>query len=221
MKVKKLWLVFAINASVLTAMNAATLVSYSFTDTPYLNATLVDANLSATNISLSSGTIETNITTGTYFPNEPYIEETGGWTATTQATAKSFSFTLTANAGSTFSISSISLNAYTTTAGPTGVGVSINGTSILAQSSTDSSLFQMSQSVSLTGLTTAVISIQGWLDSSRTSSGSGVFRIDDIVIQGSVSPVPEPATYAFVGGLAVLSFAVFRRRHTSRLPSAP
>lgn len=218
MKAKYLCLVFIINASALIAAKAANIVTYAFTDAPYLNATSVDLNLSSTNMALSSGTIETNITTGSYFPNEPYIEESS-WTATTQATAKAFTFTITATSGYTFSISSISLNAYTTSAGPTGVGISVNGTSILTQSSTDSSLFQMSQSISLTGLTTAVISIQGWLDGSRTSSGSGAFRVDDILVQGTASPVPEPATAAALAGAAILGFAATRRR--SVRPTTP
>jgi hypothetical protein len=38
-----------------------------------------------------------------------------------------------------------------------------------------------------TGLTTATIKIQGWLNGSRTSAGSGVLRLDDVVISGVVS----------------------------------
>ncbi|MEZ0216779.1 MAG: PEP-CTERM sorting domain-containing protein [Rariglobus sp.] len=37
----------------------------------------------------------------------------------------------------------------------------------------------------------------------------------------TASPVPEPATYALFGGLAALGLAAFRRRHPSRLSSAP
>jgi hypothetical protein len=41
---------------------------------------------------------------------------------------------------------------------------------------------------SQTGLTTATIKIQGWLNGSRASAGTGVFRLDDVVVSGTVTP---------------------------------
>ena len=67
---------------------------FNFPSTNSLVVSTKDANVTVSNLSLSAaGTIETNITTGSYFPNEPYIEESGGWTATSQDLAKSFTFT--------------------------------------------------------------------------------------------------------------------------------
>jgi len=157
-------------------------------DFPATNSTVVsvkDPNVTVSNMTLSAGTIETNITTGTYFPNEPYVEETGGWTATTQAAAKSFQFTITASPGYIFSITNISFRSYSTAAGPSAVGFAIGSTDLYAVNAPDSSLLTVNQAVSgQTGLTTATIKIQGWLNGSRTSAGSGVLRLDDIVVTG-------------------------------------
>jgi len=102
------------------------LVSYDFNASPYLNASFIAAHCSASSISLSSGTIETNVTTGTYFFDEPYIEEIGGWTATSLSSAKNFYITLTAQPGYLISLSSISVDALVSSAGPSDLSVLIN-----------------------------------------------------------------------------------------------
>lgn len=161
-------------------------------DFPATSSTVVsvkDPNVTVSNMTLSAGTIETNITTGTYFPNEPYIEESANWTSATQAAAKSFQFTITAASGYTFSITNISFRSYSTAAGPSAVGFAIGTTDIYSVNSPDSSLLTVNQAVSgQTGLTTATVKIQGWLNGSRSSSGAGTFRLDDVVISGVVTP---------------------------------
>ena len=137
-------------------------------------------------------TIETNITTGTYFPNEPYIEETGGWTAVTQETAKDFRFDITPANGYAVTITNISFRAYATSTGPSAYGFDINsGGATYSVNAPDSSLLTVNQSVSnVRKKTSAVrVKIQGWLNGSRTSSGAGVMRLDDVVITGTVKAV--------------------------------
>ena len=169
-----------------------------------------DANVTVSNVSLSAGTIETNITTGAYFPNEPYIEETGGWTATSQASAKNFLFTITAGSGYTFSITNVSFRAYATAAGPSAFGFRIGSTDIYSVNAPDGSIVAVNQSVSSqTGLTTATIKIQGWLNGSRTSAGTGVFRLDDIVISGTVTAIAATPTISSSGTLSALSCLLY------------
>ena len=159
---------------------------------PATNSTFVSSNnvnVTVSNITLSAGTIETNITIGAYFPNEPYIEETGGWTATTQATAKNLTFTITPSVGYVINITNISFRSYTTAAGPSAVGFAIGSTDIYSINSPDSELLTVNQAVSgQNNLSSAVIKIQGWLNDSRTTSGGGAFRLDDIIITGTVTP---------------------------------
>ncbi len=163
------------------------LATFEFPATSSLVVSSNDGNVTVSNMSLSSGAIETNITSGTYFPNEPYIEESAGWNQSTQASAKYFQFTITANPGYTFNITNISFNAYSTAAGPSAFGFAVGSTDLYEVDAPNASLISVNQAVSgQTGLTTATIRIQGWLNGSRTSSGAGAFRLDDVVITGSV-----------------------------------
>lgn len=166
----------------------ATLAWFQFPSTDSLAVSIKDANVTVSNFALSSGTIETNITTGDYFPNEPYIEETGGWTASNQDAAKYFKFTITANAGYTFNLTNIAFNAYATAAGPSAFGFGLGENELYSVNAPDSSLVSIDQVISsANGLTTTEVRIHGWLNGSRSSSGGGAFRLDDVVILGNVT----------------------------------
>lgn len=184
---RKILLTFFTLTMLFSTVSWGQIATFEFPATNSLVCSSKDASLSVSDISLSSGTIETNITTGTYFSNEPYIEETGGWTATSQVDAKCFTFTITANTGYIFSITNISFNSYATSAGPSAFSSEIDGTSIAVVNAPSATLVNYSQAVSKSGLSSAVIKIQGWSNGSRTTSGGGTFRLDDIVIDGTVS----------------------------------
>jgi hypothetical protein len=192
------------------AADAATLVNFTFPAVGSLAPTIQAPNITASNIGLSSGTVGENITTGTYFVNEPYIQGTG-WTATSQAGAKYFTFTLTASEGYRFDLTRIFLNAYATGTGPSAVGLSLGGSAIYTTNAPDSSLFAIDQSISgQNGLGSVEIRIQGWRNDSRLTTGSGDLRIDDLLVEGNVIAVPEPSTL-LLGLLAAVGF-IRRRR---------
>lgn len=171
----------------------AQIAQFNFPATSSLTVSAKDPNVTVTNFSLSTGTIETNITIGSYFPNEPYIEETGGWTATDQNAAKNFNFTINASSGYQFTITNISFRAYATSAGPSAFGFAVGTTNIFSTNAPDGSLVVVNQAVSgQTNLTSATIKIQGWLNGSRSSTGAGAFRLDDVIISGTVSLIAAP-----------------------------
>lgn len=190
--------------------DAATLVNFTFPAVGSLAPTTQAANITASNVGLSSGTIGENVTTGTYFANEPYIQGTG-WTATTQAGAKYFTFTLTANAGYQFDLTRIFFNAYATGSGPSAVGISLGANPVAALNAPDSTLFAVDQSITgQNGLSTVEIRIQGWRNESRVTTGGGDLRIDDLLVEGNVFAVPEPSAL-FLGLLGAVGFARRRR----------
>ena len=169
-----------------------TIAQFEFPATNSLTVSVKEANVTVTDVALSSGTISTNYTTGTYFPNEPYIQGTG-WTATTQASAKYFYFTITAGSGYNFSITNISFNAYATSAGPSAFGFAIGSSDLYSTNAPSASLLSVDQSVTgQSGLSTATIKIQGWLNSSRASTGGGSFKLDDVIITGTVTALATP-----------------------------
>lgn len=170
------------------------IAQFNFPSSSSLVFSAKDPNVTVTNFSLSAGSIDTNITIGTYFPNEPYIEESGGWTASSQATAKNFNFTINASSGFQFTITNISFRAYATSAGPAAIGFAVGSTNLFSTNAPNGSLVTVNQAVTgQTNLTTATIKIQGWLNGSRSSSGAGAFRLDDVIISGTVSLIAAPS----------------------------
>jgi hypothetical protein len=77
-----------------------------------------------------------------------------------------------------------------------------------------------STSVTLSGITADVRG--AFLRQGNASTGNST--LDNLIVSqtfATASAVPEPATYAFFGGLAVLGLAAFRRRPSSLRSSAP
>lgn len=168
-----------------------------------------DGNLTVSDFSLSSGAIETNITTGGYFPNEPYIEESGGWNQPSQALAKNFSFTITPDSGYMLTVTGVSFHAYATAAGPSGIGYDIGGgMATFATDAPDGALLVVSNAVTGVDNQTGAITVmvQGWTNGSRATSGSGIFRIDDVVVFGTVSSAgPVPPVLNPIGNKSTLT----------------
>jgi len=209
MKIKSTLLALAaFSAFGVVSSQGATLAAYTFPATNSLTATTVANDLTVSNFTVSAGTISTNQTAGTDFPNEPFVQGNAGWTSTTQAAAKNFFFTITANPGFTFSLENITFNGLASSAGPSAIGLAVGTTNITSVNAGSGALVAFNSPITgQTGLTTATIRIQGWDNGSRTTSGGGDFRIDDLVVSGTV--VPEPST-ALLGSLGAL--ALLRRR---------
>ncbi len=186
------------------------IAAFRFSAGPHLQVSTKDANISVTDMSLGSGTIETNVTTGTYFPNEPYAEETSGWAVDNQAAAKSFRFTLTPNVGYQVSITGISFRTYATASGPSVMGYDIGGAASYSFNATNDTLITVSQAVAgVDNQAGAVfIQIQGWTNGTRQSSGTGAFRLDDVVVFGVVASLGDtPPVLGAIGNKTVLTNA--------------
>lgn len=127
-----------------------------------------------------------------------------------------FTFSLTPHAGQKLTISAIGFNSIRTSTGPTNWSLDYlisdtnvsdligNGTNL-----SDSWSNQAVSSVTLSGITST---IEFRLFGYNASGSSGAFRIDDLVISGSVSPIPEPASFTILAALGTLAFSATRRR---------
>lgn len=175
--------------------NPGQLVVYRFNAPRYLPPTAVATGLLATPVSISFGFVQTNVTTGTYFPDEPYIEEDSGWQSGSQSNARSFLFTITPDAGKSLTITGISFRAYATFAGPSAISYDIaGGLATHTVNAPDSALVVVSQAVvGVSSVTNPIlIQIQGWTNGSRVTSGSGIFKLDDVVLYGTVGELTAP-----------------------------
>ena len=173
---------------------AETLVLYTFTGevaTPETTQPFV----SATAITLSAGSVGFGTAQDTTWTGSgvPYAEGSGGWTAADQASAKHFIFTLSELNDATFTPTNISLRLRSTGAGPSAMGISINGVSVHSQNIPADSTFLISVPVSgFDDLVQAAIRIAGFQDPDRTTTGGGAFRIDDVLVEGTVEePIGE------------------------------
>jgi hypothetical protein len=165
------------------------IAAFRFSSGPHLQVSTVDANITVSDVSLSAGTIETNVTTGAYFPNEPYVEETAGWTASSQGSAKAYQFTITPDVGYSVTITGISFRAYASGAGPSAVGYTVGGVASYATDVADSVLVVVSQAVTGVDNQTSpiLVQIQGWTNGTRSTSGGGILKLDDVVVFGTIT----------------------------------
>ncbi len=172
---------------------SATLVAYTFpsaASTPALEATTVDAAITASVFSVSSGTITTNQTSDTSFANRPYIFSDTGWNTTNWATAKKFQFIIYPLPGQTISITNISFDAEATSAGPSAFRVDI-GSGAYAYSGNLGSATFVSVNETVTGVDNQTgpitVTIAGFTNGTRNTSGAGQFKIDSVQLNGTVS----------------------------------
>jgi len=164
------------------------IIEFNFNNDPYLTVSNKDNNLEINQLSINTGTIGVNKTT-TAFTEVPYIESTGGWNETTQATAKNFYFDINTSANATFTITRITFEAYATDAGPSAYGISIDNTPVF-QANMPVAIVTADQVINgYENIKTARIKIQAWNNSSRATSGGGSFRIDNIKVYGTVQSV--------------------------------
>lgn len=180
---------------------------------------------------VGSGVASASITLGSGVAASSAADTFGGTGFDTTSLASAIaiddflSITLTPGAGFALDLSNLSFNS--------GVGTAVTNFNVSVQSSatgfsTGSSIASFSfstqgapaQSITLSGISelqgiTSAIEFRlfGW----RDSTGSSTFRIrdlsgSDLVINGTVSAIPEPSTYAAILGGVALVGAWFRRR---------
>ncbi|MBI9067406.1 MAG: lamin tail domain-containing protein [Salinivirgaceae bacterium] len=167
------------------------LISFDFNNSPYLQPSILNENIDSVNFQLSSGTISTNVVTGDYFTNEPYVEESGGWAKKTANEAKYFYVDLSAKEGFEFVIDSVSFEFYVTGSGPSALSILVNDSLLETISVIADSLYYHANSINDTiSLSNSIFKIAGWDNESRITTGLGAFRIDNVSIYGQASEIP-------------------------------
>lgn len=182
------WSLMVLSMGVAMGAQAETLALYTFTGESAAPAT-ANAFIDASNLSFSGG----NVLFGTFsgFPNPPYAQGNGGWGESEQSSANYFEITLDEQFGATFTVTNISFRHRATGAGPSAIALTVNGTTFLTDDVAESDT--VFEEVVITGVEdqeSVVIQILGWDNGSRSTGGGGQFRVDDILIQGTVD---EPA----------------------------
>jgi hypothetical protein len=205
MKIKSTILaVMVIYGLAAVSSEAAILASFNFTGGSLVNSAAPVAGITVTNV--STGSAFNSFTSANGFDSAAQISGASAFFSgpTTQATAgNALVFTVTAAPGYEFTLDGFSFIARSALQAPGDIGFKIGASSydFSGSYSNDSTTTLISnQTLGLTGLTSATISIQGW-----NSTGTTALVVDNLVLTG----VPEPSA-ALLGGLGVL--ALLRRR---------
>ena len=185
-----------------------TLVNYSFTGDSG-DPTSIETGLSSTALGLSSGTISFGSSSSSSWTGSgvPYVEESAGWTATSSGTGKYFTFTISTDGADSFDLSNISFLHRATSAGPSAMTVMVNGVEVSTIDVSANSTTSYSEALSVMGATSIEVRIIGWDNSSRSTSGGGAFRIDDIVLSGTVDLGSSPIITADQSSLGGMDYA--------------
>lgn len=199
---------------------------------PYTIAGVAAANISGGDLTLGSG-VNSSTSAGEYG-----FKISGANEQTTLAGAITenhyIQFTLLADSGFVFNLTSLEINGQTSATGADDIAVmtsvdgftsgdqiaSLSGRHVVGTGDFDTDASGFGSAIDLSGagyqnLTSLTIRLYGW--NTTSSSGTTVIRNlsgDDLVINGTtaVSAVPEPSTYALIFGAAALGFCVYGRR---------
>jgi hypothetical protein len=202
-----------------TAQGQIAVYSFGTAGSPTAGVTSVASNLTASAFSGNLGTPGPGGTSPLYTAGSG-----GGYFAAASWTGAApgsnyFEFTLTPNAGYAFTTTSMTFGYRATSTGPTNLAVRSSfdtyATNLASGTITGDSVWRSSGTLTITlsGMNTATtFRIFG----SGASSGVGTFRVDDVTVNGSVTAIPEPSTYAVILGAMALTGAIIRRRRRTR-----
>ena len=166
-------------------------------------------NINATELSVSDGSISFGtFQEDTWQGSMPYAYSGGGWDETDSEDAKHFYFELTAEEETEFIPETLQFEERATGAGPSAFTLFINGEEVETQEVPDSEtrqhIIQLDDHDELLadnpqeGVREISISMAGWDDGSRETSGGGQWRINDIRLYGEViDPEEEIEIAAF------------------------
>lgn len=165
-------------------------------------------NSTTSNFQISSGEI-TFGTTGTWSGSgTPYAQANSGWNETSKEDAKNFNFTITPDVSYGVSVSNISFEWRTTGAGPSAITVEVNGAEVSTFNSGSNAQGTYTESLSLTNQKNIEIKIKGWSNGSRSTSGAGDFRINDVRLDGELVEDIYFADFTGSAGYRLLSSPV-------------
>jgi hypothetical protein len=169
----------------------AQMVSFGF-DNGVLTADKSEVLLDVTRFQISSGSVATSSVSTSSLPRPPFVS-VGTWTATEREAAKHFFFEMTVPDGFKVEIDRITFLAEATQAGPSAVGLSVGSIELPAEDISDLQVLSLDYDLTaqaISGMSVRV-EIRGWRNGSRETSGTGVFRVDDILVYGRVTSTSD------------------------------
>ncbi len=153
----------------------------------------VATGISGTNLALSAGGVQTGSAQATSWTRPlPYAQGSSGWGVDNSESAKNFNFTINTDGADSFTLTELSFEERATGAGPSAITVTINGIEVFNDDveADDTRLHTIDLTsgfgTDFEDITEAVVLIKGWDNESRTTGGGGQFRVNGIIVEGTV-----------------------------------
>ena len=215
-------------AYALTARAQIAVYGFGPTGTPTVSVTSTATNVSADSFASFTGGGATSTTS----PGSSTAGGGGGAYFTSQNWRSSDNnyvfFTITPASGYQVTLTSFSYYYASTSTGPSSVSLfassdgyasSLTGSQSLTQAAGSlvaADWHQNNTSITLTFSSPTTFRLTG----TGASGSTGALRLDAVTLNGSVSAIPEPSTYAAIFGVAALGFAGWhRRRQQQKTPA--
>jgi hypothetical protein len=192
----------------LTTSTHAALLTYTF-ETDVATPNTMASGIEATSFAISAGTF--NYTSGCA-PTAATAISDSDWRGSEGA--KWWEFTVTPAAGSLFNLTAISFDDQRSGTGAAQWSLSVNGVMAVSNQSTHTAFGRSTVDLSgssFQGLSAAAVCIYGY----NGTSSSGTWRLDNVTVEGSVTAVPEPTSWALLLGGGLVIFAGVRRWPTA------
>lgn len=178
--------------------SAPILEYFNVADATTTSPNSVATGLGATNLTLSAGGILTgSAQAATWTRPMPYAQGNGGWGVGNSDDGKFFTYTVSADGAESFTLTELSFEDRATGVGPSALTVRVNGITVynvnVADSDTRLNTIDLTAfDTDFEDITSAEVRIIGWDNGSRTTSGTGQFRVNGIIVEGLVELSDDP-----------------------------
>ena len=189
----------ALNLSLSGRVGQDKLVEYSFFGDVLTPSTLAD-NLTSSEFQISSGTVSTNSSfSGQWSSNGSDVpvalSSNGGWGESSSTSARNFFFTTSSEPGFVMDLSYIYFEYRPSLNGPSVITVEINEIEVATFDIAADAIVTFSTTLdTFEDLSEIEVRVKGWDNGSRSTSGGGNLRINDVMIEGAVKAIPALAT---------------------------
>lgn len=139
-------------------------------------------------LNISSGSLQ--FSTAGQWPGSgvPVVQGNSGWSAMDPMDAKYFYFNVVPDHGYAVTLDRFSMYMQATAAGPSAVTIEINGRDVATLEVSSGSIEHIDLDLEgFVELEDAVVKIKGWDNGSRTTTGGGAFRLNDIRLDGELA----------------------------------
>ncbi len=181
-----------------TGHGQSTLLEYfNVADSQSQSPTNVATGLIGTDADYTAGSTSFgSVTAASWARPLPYFQGNSGWGEGNSGDAKNLFYTINLDGAESFTLSELSFEERATGAGPSAITVTINDVEVFSDDVPDSDTrlhtIDLSGFAQFVDISSATVRIKGWDNESRGTTGGGQWRINGIIVEGTVELPEDP-----------------------------